>query len=120
MVVTLEEQDMEMIQLLVNMGFVKNVAKTLVYIVKANETVSAEIEAETNLRQPEVSIAIRELKKRGWIVKKDLKRESKGRPAHCYKLAVPFSKIIETIENDALEKIKKIQTDLTRLKSLVK
>lgn len=47
-----------------------------------------EILDRTKLRQPEVSVSMRLLRKRGWIRVETMPTQSKGRPMHCYALAV--------------------------------
>ncbi len=58
------KKDESLVDLLVNTGMPKNVAKTLAFMRKKEETTSVEIEIMTALRQPEVSIAMQELRRR--------------------------------------------------------
>ena len=48
----LTKSDESLVQLLINAGLKKNLAKTLVYLRKKEETTSVEIETATSLRQP--------------------------------------------------------------------
>ncbi|HDP97463.1 MAG TPA: ArsR family transcriptional regulator [Euryarchaeota archaeon] len=114
----LTKSDESLVQLLVNAGLKKNIAKTLVYLKKKEETTSVEIESATSLRQPEVSIAMQELRRRKWIIKRDIKKQGKGRPVHAYRLSVPFEEIITTIENDLRKRIEKIEWEIGQLKEL--
>lgn len=100
--------------LLISVGLKKNVAKTLAYIHDKEEVLSSQIESATGLRQPEVSIAMKWLREKGWILKRDIKREGKGRPVYGYRLAKPFKDIINEIQ-DKLEADKKKIDDLIRL-----
>ncbi len=68
----------------------RSVAYTLVYIRDKGEVTSVEIERETGLRQPEVSIAMQWLRRKGWINKRNMKKEGKGRPIHGYRLSKDF------------------------------
>src|SRR4030065_818267 len=86
----LTKKDEMLVELLMRTGLSKNIAKTLVSLRKKEETTSVEIESGTSLRQPEVSIAMQELRRRKWVVKRDIKKEGKGRPGHSNKLAAPF------------------------------
>ncbi len=97
----------------------KNVAKSLVFIIKKGEVKSIEIERETRLRQPEVSIAMQYLRKRGWIAKKDIKKEGKGRPVHSYTLAVSTKELVNIIKKDEELRIKEIKENLDGLKKLL-
>jgi len=112
----LTEEDERLVDLLVQAGLAKNVARTLAFMRKREETTSVEIETTTALRQPEVSIAMQELRRRRWVTKRDIKKEGKGRPVHAYRLAIPFSKIIETLEKEELKKIEKIEGNIRELR----
>ena len=105
-----------LVEYLVNTGMAKNMAKTLVFLKKKNETTSVEIETSTALRQPEVSIAMQELRRRRWVTKRDIKKEGKGRPVHSYKLALPFESIIRQIEEEESKRIQRIETNLKSLR----
>lgn len=116
----LTKKDETLVELLMRTGLSKNIAKTLVYLRKKEETTSVEIESATGLRQPEVSIAMQELRRRKWVAKRDIKKEGKGRPVHANKLAVPFEKILEIIEVEEHKKIEAIEANIKQLKELAK
>ncbi len=116
----LTKKDETLVDLLMRTGLSKNIAKTLVFLRKKEETTSVEIESATSLRQPEVSIAMQELRRRKWVSKRDIKKEGKGRPVHSNKLALPFDKIIETIEAEEKKKIEQIESNMKQLKDLAK
>src|SRR5205823_13383488 len=78
---------------------------------------SVEIEKATGLRQPEVSIAMQELRRRRWVDKRDIKKEGKGRPVYSYRLSVPWSEILATIDREAQTKIEWIEANRKRLKT---
>ncbi|MBD6955633.1 MAG: ArsR family transcriptional regulator [Thermoplasmatales archaeon] len=113
----LDEKDEQLIKNLVKAGLQRNIAKALVYLKKVEESTSVEIERAARLRQPEVSIAMQVLEKKGWIVKKDIKKEGKGRPVYKYRLSKPFSEIVAEIENDLNKKIEEIKSIIDGLKS---
>jgi len=112
-------QDEKIIHIFAELGMPKNLAKTLMYISQVDECRSAEIEHGTNLRQPEVSIAMQQLQKKGWIEKRDLKKKGKGRPVHIYKLTSPIEKIVRNFENEKMQEINSIKKDLSELKTLL-
>ena len=114
------KKDETLVELLVNTGLPKNVAKTLTFLRKKEETTSVEIEVSTALRQPEVSIAMQELRRRKWVNKRDIKKEGKGRPVHSNKLALSFEKIIDTIEAEERKRIEMIEATIKQLKELAK
>ncbi len=115
----LTNQDKKIIKVFSDLGMPHNLAKTLMYISQVDECRSAEIEHGANLRQPEVSVSIQELHRRGWITKKDLKKKGKGRPVHIYKLTSSFDNIIENFEKQKTKEINVIRNDLKDLKNLI-
>ncbi len=116
----LTKKDEAIINHLVKAGIPKNMAKTLTVLANGKETISVKIEGITELRQPEVSIVMQDLRNRKWVKKRDIKKEGKGRPVHAYILAMPFKKIVSMVEKEERKKIKDIQTNLEQLKKLIK
>jgi predicted transcriptional regulator len=116
----LDEKDDKVIQLFTDLGMPKNLAKTLLYIYQVDECCSADVEQAADLRQPEVSIAVQELRKRGWINKRDLKTKGKGRPTHIYKPAMHFSDIWKAFEREKLKEVENIRNDISELKNIIK
>jgi len=104
------------VEMLVKTGMPKNVAKALVFLSAREETTSVDIEKGTGLRQPEVSIAMQELRRRRWVDKRDIKKEGKGRPVHAYRLSLPFAEIVESIAREERKKVEDIQGNVRRLK----
>ena len=116
----LTPKDKKIIKVFTDLGMPKNLAKTLMYISGTEECRSSEIERNANLRQPEVSVAMQELLRRGWVKKRDLKKKGKGRPVHIYKLSSPIDEIVEDFEKQKVSEINHIKKDLTDLKDLLK
>ena len=79
MVEELTEKDEKIINLLTEAGLNKNIARVIVYLSKTEEAISRDIERSANLRQPEVSLAMKELKELGWVKERELKKKGKGR-----------------------------------------
>jgi predicted transcriptional regulator len=97
----------------------KNLAKTLMYISQVDECRSADVEQGADLRQPEVSVAMQELRRRGWAKKRDLKKKGKGRPVHIYKLTQTLPDIITNFEKEKMDHVESIKTDLADLQDLI-
>ena len=116
----LDEKDDKAVQLFAELGMPRNLAKTLMYISQVDECRSAEVEQGADLRQPEVSVAMQELRRRGWAKKRDLKKKGKGRPVHIYKLTKALPKILDSFEEEKMKQVETIKNDLTDLQSLVK
>ena len=115
----LNSQDEKIIKVFTELGMPRNLAKTLMYISQTEECRSAEIEHGADLRQPEVSVAMQQLRKRGWISRRDLKKKGKGRPVHIYKLRSSIDKIVSTFEKEKTKEIDHIKNDLAQLKALI-
>ena len=112
----LSRRDETLVDLLIETGLSKNVAKTLVFLSKREETTSVEIEKATGLRQPEVSIAMQELRRRKWVDKRDIKKEGKGRPVHAYHLSVAWPEILGQLDREEQAKMDRIEANRRRLK----
>ena len=115
----LDEKDDKAVKLFTELGMPKNLAKTLMYLSQVNECRSAEVEQGADLRQPEVSVAMHHLEKKGWITKRDQKKEGKGRPIYIYKLTSPIDNIIETFEKEKMKEIETVKKDIKELKNLI-
>jgi predicted transcriptional regulator len=115
----LDDDDERAVELFADLGMPKNLAKTLIYISQCEECRSADVEQGADLRQPEVSVAMQELRKRGWAKKRDLKKKGKGRPVHVYQLTKPLPEILETFESEKLNEVKNIKNNLDQLQGLI-
>lgn len=103
------------VDLLTQTGVSKNIARTLVVLATQGETTSVGVEKAAGLRQPEVSISMKELRTRGWVRKRDIKKEGKGRPLHSYMLTKPFDKIVDEIVKAERKRIKTIEETVRQL-----
>ncbi len=113
----MNKNDEKLAEILQKVGLSRNVARTLAYMHGRDEVTSIQIEKATGLRQPEVSIAMKWLKKKGWVVKRDIKKEGKGRPVHGYRLAKPFPEILKEIEEEQRARIAEIERLIKELKT---
>ncbi len=116
----LDDKDNKAVEIFSSLGMPKNLAKTLLYIYQVDECRSADVEHAADLRQPEVSIAMQELRRRGWIKKRDLKKKGKGRPVHIYKTSTQLSKIMTDLEQEKLKEFENVKKDISELKSIIK
>ena len=115
----LDEKDDKAVQLFTELGMPKNLAKTLMYISQVEECRSADVEQGADLRQPEVSVAMQELRRRGWAKKRDIKKKGKGRPVHIYKLTQPLPDILKSFKQEKMKEVETIKKDLGELHSLI-
>ncbi len=115
----LDEEENEAVQLFSELGMPKNLAKTILYVSEVKECHTKDIERGADLRQPEVSVAMQELRKRRWITKRDLKKKGKGRPVHIYSSTKPLSEILKIFEQEKLKEVEGIKKDLSKLKNII-
>ena len=115
----LDDKDAKVVELFTDLGMPKNLAKTLMYISQVDECRSADVEQGADLRQPEVSVAMQELRRRGWAKKRDIKKKGKGRPVHLYKLTQDLNNILKSFEKEKLKEIENIREDLSQLNKLI-
>jgi predicted transcriptional regulator len=116
----LDEKDEEIADALISLGLGRNAALTLAYMRNTNSTTSTDLERSARLRQPEVSIAMRQLKERDWINEREEKKPGKGRPYKIYKLKVGFDDIIAQLEKQQIKALEEVQAKIERLKKLGK
>ena len=109
------DKEEEFANLLIEIGTKKNVAKVLVFLANTPVATSRAIERGTDMRQPEVSIAMKYLIDQDWIKSRASLSESKGRPTKVYELAKSITEIMECIEK---EKKIKATTQLALIKKL--
>ena len=116
----LDEKDIEFVDLLVKQGLKQNTAKALTLLKGVPAATAKELEIGTDMRQPEVSVAIRELNQHGWIHEAEQKRQGKGRPYKIYTLKVDVAAIVEELEELKRLESKETLESIMRLKELSK
>lgn len=94
------EKEEEFANLLMDIGTKRNVAKVLVYLINTKEATSRAIERGIDLRQPEVSLAIKYMAGQGWVTSNEIPSDKKGRPNKKYTLAIPVKDIMASIEKN--------------------
>ncbi len=116
----LDEKDEEIADALISLGMNRYVARTLAYLQNLNESTSVELEKGAGLHQPEVSIAMKELKEHGWINEREEKKTGKGRPYKIYSLKIGFNEIIAQLEKQQKKAVNEERAKIERLKELGK
>ena len=113
-----DDVDLEFIDILRNLNISRNVASTLAYLSSVEEATSKDLELGSQLRQPEVSIAMRELRSSGWLEEREIKKEGKGRPMKVYRLAIPMTEIVSHLENQTRMKASRTMKNIEKLKKI--
>ena len=116
----LSKNDKRAARLFAKLGMPKNIAKTVMYLSHVDECYSADIEKGTDLRQPEVSLVMREIIQRGWAKMHNQKRkEGKGRPRHIYEPTEHLSEILKEFERMKMRELEITKEEISELKNLV-
>ncbi|MCK5261979.1 MAG: ArsR family transcriptional regulator [Thermoplasmatales archaeon] len=115
----LDRDDNTAIRLFISLGMLTNVAKTLIYISQVGECRSSDIEHGANMYQSDVSEAMQELRKRGWVKRQNFKKKGKGRPTYVYKYTTDLSKILKAFEQKKLEEFESAKRDISKLKNII-
>ncbi|MDD4161284.1 MAG: ArsR family transcriptional regulator [Methanothrix sp.] len=115
----LDDKDMEFVETLRSLSVPRNVATLITFLANVDEASSREIEMGSDLRQPEVSIAMRTLRDNNWIEEKEIKREGKGRPMKVYSLKASIDDIIKHFEEEKLHESAQAMESIQRLKQLI-
>jgi len=115
-----DKKDEEIADVLISFGISRPVAMTLAYMQNTKSAPSLELEQSARLRQPEVSIATKELMERDWISEREEKKPGKGRPYKIYTLKVGFKDIIAHFESEREKAAVEAQEKIERLKELGK
>lgn len=116
----LDDNDEEIANALISLGMNRSVARTLSYLQNVDEATAVELEKGAGLHQPEVSIAMKELKERDWIKEREAKKLGKGRPYKIYSLKAGLKGIIAHLEKQQKKGIDETQLKIELLKELRK
>jgi predicted transcriptional regulator len=116
----LAEKDEEIADILISLGMSRNMAMSLTYLQNMNSATSMDLERVVRLRQPEVSITMRQLKEREWIDEREEKMPGKGRPYKVYSLKVGFKDIVSQLEKQQKKVVDEAKANVERLKELGK
>ncbi len=114
----MDAKDEEIAQALISLGMNRNVALALSYLQNMNSATSIDLERAARLRQPEVSIAMKQLKENNWITEKEEKKTGKGRPYKIYSLKIGFNDIVAQLEKEQTRAIDETKANLERLRDL--
>jgi len=118
---TISEKEEKLADILHQSGFDRGTAKTLIYMLDKKTACTVDIERAMDLRQPEVSVGTKELRRLGILSMKDIpkKRRGKGRPVHQYTLEKSVSEVKDFLIKGMQKKIGKIEKNIEALKTLM-
>ncbi len=115
-----DKKEEEIAGALISLGVNRMAAKALAYLQGTNSATSPDLERAAGLRQPEVSMAMKQLMERDWITEREEKKPGKGRPYKIYSLRIGFDKIVAQLEKENRKAIDEAQGKFERLKELGK
>ncbi|MCJ7445102.1 MAG: ArsR family transcriptional regulator [Methanotrichaceae archaeon] len=118
-VMRFDEKDIEVVETLRSLGVPRKVSNMLAYLANGVEATSRDIERGSDLRQPEVSIALRALRKHNWIEEKIIRSDGTGRPMKVYRLKTPIEDILRYYEQEKIREANKAMQSIQRLKELL-
>ena len=118
--VHLSDTDIQIIDILSDVGLKSGEARVLVVLFKGYDLTSREVERISDLRQPEVSIAINQLIKRKWVWVTSHITEKKGRPVKVYSLSRTIDDILDEIKGDIEGDYRKKIEIIERVRVMVK
>lgn len=117
--VNFTDKEYSVIDMLQSLGLPRTEATAIVCLKDCRELRSLHIELVSGLRQPEVSVAMRPLKNRDWVDERpEKKNKGKGRPVKYYQLTVPFTQIVQALEEEFLKDNTEKVIALRRLREL--
>ena len=115
----MDDKDLEFIEALRSLKVPRGVAALITYLANVSEASSRDIEMGTDLRQPEVSIAMRTLRQNNWVTEREVKAEGKGRPMKVYKLGMPIEEIIKHYEEVKTSESAQALASIQRLREMI-
>ncbi len=118
-VMRFDEKDIEVVETLKSLGVPRKVSNMIAFLANGNEATSREIERGSDLRQPEVSIALRTLRKNNWIEERMIRSDGTGRPMKVYRLKAPIQEILKYYEQEKMNEANQAMESIQRLKNLL-
>src|SRR3990172_1455187 len=106
------DKNEEIQDILISLSVSRPIARILSNLQNVDEITSNEIVKKTGLTQPEVSLAMKQLKERDWITEREEKKPGKGRPYKIYSLKIGFNDIIVHLENQQKKAIDKTMASI--------
>jgi len=114
------DNEYEVSTLIQSLGLSKISSKAIACLSNMQEMSSKDLEIAANIRQPEVSSAMRILRDNDWLAEREEKKRSgKGRPVKYYKLTVSMDEIITTLEAIKHEEYENMLKDIVRLRKIL-
>ena len=108
------------VDMLENIGISINVAYVLVSLHEGGNLSSKELQSSCGLRQPEISVAMKELLNDDMVRCEAQNEGGRGRPCHRYSLNGNLFSVIKPFIDDAESRLNKLTVDLALLDKVSK
>lgn len=108
----------ELVNLLMDMGVNPHTSRALICLHVHGTSSSSQLQDRCMMRQPDVSIAINQLKEMGLVLVESVTNGTRGRPSHVYSLAHTLRMCLVPFLNTAQERLEIIQNQLTQASEL--
>lgn len=106
-------------QKLIQLGANENTASVLLCLHHHGAASSKDLQNHCRIRQPDVSMAISELREMNLVHFSPKSESSRGRPAHIYRLRMSLEQSIQPFINLAKKRAKQIMDDIEAVQELV-
>lgn len=104
---------------LIQLGANETTASVLLCLHHHGASTSKELQDHCNIRQPDVSMAISELREMNLVHFSPKSEASRGRPAHIYRLRMSLEQSIQPFVNRARKRAKAILSEIDEINKLV-
>ena len=115
----LADEYSELREKLILLGANENTASVLLCLHYHGASTSKELQSQCNIRQPDVSMAISELREMNLVHYSPRSESSRGRPAHIYSLRMNLENSLQPFENRARKRAKDLLNQVDEINRLV-
>ena len=113
------ESSQQLVYTLIKLGVQSNTAKCLVCLHVHGSSTSRMLQTNCNIRQPDISVAIAELRRLKVVKLDSTASAGRGRPSHIYQLTGTINECIVPFIEEAQDKITYIVSAITTLENLL-
>ena len=113
-----DEKDLEFVQALESLGMKRTVACVITFLKDQNERYFEDIEIATDLKQQKVSVAMQNLRERGWLKEHIIESNRRGRRLKIYALQATIDEIINYYEAEKNRESAKAMESIQKLKRI--
>lgn len=104
---------------LIQLGANETTASVLLCLHHHGASTSKDLQCHCNIRQPDVSMAISELREMNLVHFSPKSEASRGRPAHIYRLRMSLEQSIQPFVNRARKRAKAILSEVDEINKMV-